>query len=93
MLARKYFAKLLNCTQSLLRSLRLILKETEDDGGGLIELIKVNPFVGGVSLGYVAGTEDDGGSSAHGDGRGVGEVIDTFGFAAFGGFQELQDDR
>ena len=56
-------------------------------------MVKVNPFVGGVGLGDVAGTEDDGGSSAHGDGGGVGEVIDSFGFAAFGGYHELPDGR
>ena len=63
----------------------------EHDGSSSVELLQVDPFVRRVGLGDVSRAEDYGGGAAHGDGRGVREVVHSMGFATLGGPEELLD--
>ena len=67
----------------------LFSEETEHYGSSLVQLLEVDPFVRRVGLGDVSRAEDYGGSAAHGDGRGVREVVHSMGLAPLGGFEEL----
>jgi hypothetical protein len=68
------------------------LKEAGEDGGGLVQLVEVEPFVIGVCLGDISGAEDNGGIASHGDGGGVSKIIDSPWFPARGSAHELPNE-